>query len=176
VSGGSNGRFAQTFVETSPNSWAEADLTGLAAGQRVSLDEAAGDKKGPIGIAAAVSADAPEQPAADGAGNSGQSGGGSENKGGAAETPKRQTRVVVFGDSDFAANAALGVSGNRDLFLNTVNWLAQQENLISIRPREAEDRRVTLTAERQRLTFYLSVLIIPGLVIAAGIATWWRRR
>lgn len=168
VSGGSNGRFAQTFVETSPNSWAEADLAGLAAGQRVSLDEAAGDKKGPIGIAAAVSADAPEQPAANG---------GEKGAGGAAEAPpKRQTRVVVFGDSDFAANAALGVSGNRDLFLNTVNWLAQQENLISIRPREAEDRRVTLTAERQRLTFYLSVLIIPGLVIAAGIATWWRRR
>lgn len=176
VSGGSNGRFAQTFVETSPNSWAEADLEGLAKGQRVSLDEAAGDKKGPIGIAAAVSADAPEQPAANGGGSE-ASNSGSGNKESAAETPpKRQTRVVAFGDSDFAANAALGVSGNRDLFLNTVNWLAQQENLISIRPREAEDRRVTLTAERQRLTFYLSVLIIPGLVIAAGVFTWWRRR
>ena len=44
-----------------------------------------------------------------------------------------ETRVVAFGDSDFASNGALGVPGNRDLFLNTVNWLAQQENLIAIR-------------------------------------------
>ena len=49
--------------------------------------------------------------------------------------------MVVIGDSDFAANSVLGVQGNRDLFLNTVNWLAQQENLIAIRPREPEDRR-----------------------------------
>src|SRR5262249_28182954 len=93
-----------------------------------------------------------------------------------ANKPKAQTRVAVIGDSDFAANGALGVSGNKDLFLNAVNWLAQQENLIAIRPREAEDRRVTLTAERQRSTFYTPVLAIPLLFIAAGIVTWWRRR
>ena len=48
-------------------------------------------------------------------------------------------------------NAALGVQGNRDFFLNTVNWLAQQENLIAIRPREPDDRRLTLTADQQQL-------------------------
>ena len=47
---------------------------------------------------------------------------------------KAETRVVAIGDSDFASNAALGVQGNRNLFLNTINWLVQQENLISIRP------------------------------------------
>ena len=51
-----------------------------------------------------------------------------------AET-EAETRVVVFGDSDFAANSGLGRQGNRDLFLNTVGWLSQQENLISIRPK-----------------------------------------
>jgi ABC-type uncharacterized transport system involved in gliding motility auxiliary subunit len=171
VSGGSSGRFAQPFVETSSESWAESDLKALAAGTRVGFDENAGDKRGPISIAAAVSADAPEQgsttprpePAADG-------------KPAAADAPKRQARVAVFGDSDFAANGALGIPGNRDLFLNAVNWLAQQENLIAIRPREAEDRRVTLTAESQRFTFYLTVLIVPALVIGAGVFTWWRRR
>ena len=55
----------------------------------------------------------------------------------------------MFGDSDFAANALLGIQGNRDLFMNTVGWLSQQENLISIRPKEADDRRLTLTATQQ---------------------------
>jgi ABC-type uncharacterized transport system involved in gliding motility auxiliary subunit len=171
ATGETSGRFAQTFVETSAQSWAEADLGALGTGREVALDEAAGDLPGPVSIAAAVSTDAPEAasppeatpasaPAADG-----------------GETPQKpQTRVAVIGDSDFVGNGFLGISGNRDLFLNTVNWLAQQENLIAIRPREAEDRRVTLTAERQRFTFYLSVLGIPLLVIAAGIGAWWRRR
>ena len=55
----------------------------------------------------------------------------------------------MFGDSDFAANACLGIQGNRDLFMNTVGWLSQQENLISIRPKEADDRRMTMTATQQ---------------------------
>ena len=96
---------------------------------------------------------------------------------GAAAQPKAQpVRIVVFGDSDFVANGYLGIPGNKDLFLNSVNWLAQQENLISIRPREPESRGVTLTAERARLVFYLSILIIPGLILALGVQTWWRRR
>jgi ABC-type uncharacterized transport system involved in gliding motility auxiliary subunit len=167
AAGGASGRIAQSFIETSSQSWAETDLKALASGSRVALDEAAGDKPGPISIAAAVSADAPESAA--------QAPDASAE--GADGTPARpQTRVAVIGDSDFAANGFLGVSGNQDLFLNTVNWLAQQENLIAIRPRDAEDRRVTLTAERQRFTFYISVLGLPLLVLGAGILTWWRRR
>lgn len=174
VAGGASGRVAQTFVETGEQSWAESDLKALGAGARVALDENAGDKRGPISIAAAVSADAPEQPPAAAATEPAKDEASPATA--PAEAPKRQSRVAVFGDSDFAANGVLGISGNRDLFLNTVNWLAQQENLIAIRPREAEDRRVTLTAERQRFTFYLSVLAIPALIIFAGVATWWRRR
>ena len=64
----------------------------------------------------------------------------------ADQGPKPETRVAAIGDSDFAANAYLGIEGNRDLFMNTVNWLSQQEGLIAIRPREAADRRITLTA------------------------------
>jgi len=82
----------------------------------------------------------------------------------------------VLGDSDFVGNSALGISGNRDFFLNTVNWLAQQENLIAIRARDPEDRRVTMTAAQQVNVFYVTVLLIPCAVIAAGIYTWWRRR
>jgi ABC-type uncharacterized transport system involved in gliding motility auxiliary subunit len=70
----------------------------------------------------------------------------------------------------------LGVQGNSDLFLNTVNWLAEQENLIAIRPKEAADRRLTMTAGQQDLVFWLSVVVIPMAVFATGIYGWWRRR
>ena len=81
-----------------------------------------------------------------------------------------------MGDSDFAANLAIGVQGNRDLFMNAINWLAQQENLIAVRPRQPEDHRLTLTADHQNSIMILSIFIIPGLVFAAGVYTWWRRR
>ena len=87
-----------------------------------------------------------------------------------------ETRLVVIGDSDFATNGVVGIQGNRDMFLNTVNWLAQQENLISIRAREPEDRRLTLTADQQRRLYWLSLLLVPGFVLGTGVYTWWRRR
>ncbi len=87
-----------------------------------------------------------------------------------------ETRLVVIGDSDFATNGVVGIQGNRDMFLNTVNWLAQQENLISIRAREPEDRRLTLTAGQQRRLNWLALLLVPGFVIGTGVYTWWRRR
>jgi len=57
-----------------------------------------------------------------------------------------------------------------------VGWLAQQENLISIRPREAADRRVTLTASQITGVMALSIFLIPGAVFGAGVYSWWRRR
>ena len=59
-------------------------------------------------------------------------------------------RIMVVGDSDFASNAAAGIQGNADLFVNMNNWLTQQEDLISIHPRDAGDRRITMTADQQR--------------------------
>src|SRR5213078_4061647 len=57
----------------------------------------------------------------------------------------KKTRLVVFGDSDFASNGFFGLQGNGNLFLNTVSWLAQDENFISIRPKSPDDRRITMT-------------------------------
>jgi ABC-type uncharacterized transport system involved in gliding motility auxiliary subunit len=92
------------------------------------------------------------------------------------DTPKPEARVVVFGDSDFAANATLQIQGNRDLFLNTIGWLSQQENLISIRPKEADDRRLTMTSAVQTNIMWLALLVIPAAIFTTGIYTWWRRR
>ena len=94
----------------------------------------------------------------------------------AADAPRPETRVAVVGDSDFASNGVLGIQGNRDLFMNIVGWLSQQENLIAIRPKEAADRRITLTAAQQSNIIWLSLLIIPGLVFGTGVYSWWRRR
>jgi len=163
VAGGANGRTAQSLVETSRNSWAETDLKALASGQPAKPDDA--DKKGPIVIGAAVSGPATESAAKP------------EQKGGDTQTDKKpETRVAAFGDSDFASNAVLGVQGNRDLFLNTVNWLAQQENLIAIRARDPEDRRITLTEGGQSLLRLVALIVLPGLIFLAGVQTWWRRR
>ena len=169
VPGGIDGRTAQTFVETGARSWAETDISRLTTAGEVELDEESGDKPGPVPIAAAVSVAAavPDVETTDPAETA-------ENPD--APEPTAESRVAAIGDSDFAANYALGIQGNRDLFLNSVNWLAQQENLIAIRAREPEDRRITLTADQQRRVLWMSLVIIPGLVIGTGIYTWWQRR
>jgi ABC-type uncharacterized transport system involved in gliding motility auxiliary subunit len=158
VSGGVDGRVAQAIVETSQNSWAETDLKALSTTGEARQEEDKGDKAGPISLAAAVTAPAPEAPAP----VEGQA--------------KPEARVVVFGDSDFASNVALNVQGNRDFFLNAVNWLAQQEDMIAIRAKEPSDRRVTMTADQQQRVYWLALFIIPGLIILAGMQSWWRRR
>jgi ABC-type uncharacterized transport system involved in gliding motility auxiliary subunit len=85
--------------------------------------------------------------------------------------------VAVVGDSDFVANNYIGITrGNPNLFMNTINWLAQQETLISVRPREAEDRRITMTSTQQRNMAWLSLLLVPGVVFGIGVYNWWRRR
>jgi ABC-type uncharacterized transport system involved in gliding motility auxiliary subunit len=157
VAGGVGGHLAQPFVETSAKSWAESDLKTALGGGKIAFDEKQGDKPGPISIAAAASAPvaAPADKTADEA--------------------KPESRVVVFGDSDFASNLALGAGGNKDLFMNAVSWLAQQENLIAIRPREAGDQRLTMTALQVRGVWML-VCFVPLFVLGSGVYAWWRRR
>ncbi|MDP2391020.1 MAG: Gldg family protein [Acidobacteriota bacterium] len=169
IEGGANGRIAQPLVNTSTQSWAEADLASLSGtgGAQVAFDEGKGDRMGPITLGAAVSAPATAAPAAP-AGNGTPASPDAERK--------PESRVVGIGDSDFAANFGLGIQGNRDFFMNAVNWLAQSENLIAIRPREPADRRLTLTADQQQRIMLLCLFVIPGIVFASGVYTWWRRR
>ena len=73
--------------------------------------------------------------------------------------PSRRCGSSCIGDSDFASNAAVGIQGNSDLFVNINNWLTQQEDLISIHPRDEDDRRISLTADQQRRIAWMSLLL-----------------
>jgi ABC-type uncharacterized transport system involved in gliding motility auxiliary subunit len=85
-------------------------------------------------------------------------------------------RFVVTGSSAWVSNSFLRLGGNRDLFLNMMNWLSADEDLISIRPKEPEDRRLSLTGAQMNLILYSSVVFVPLLIMIAGTMVWWQRR
>ncbi len=89
---------------------------------------------------------------------------------------KNEGRFVVVGSSGWVANNMLHFNGNRDLALNMINWLSSDEDLISIRPKEPEDRRLSLTRQQMSRIFYTSVVGLPLIILLAGISVWWRRR
>jgi ABC-type uncharacterized transport system involved in gliding motility auxiliary subunit len=162
------GVFAQDLVKTSPASWAETDLTLKAP---VQFDEGK-DKKGPISLAAVatVTVSAGPSPSPSPSVAPGASPSPDE------AAPKKEGRLAVFGDSDFATNTLLSFQGNRDLFLNSVAWLAQDADLISIRPKEPDDQRLVLTRNQQQNMLVLALLLIPGTFIVMGVREWWSRR
>lgn len=86
------------------------------------------------------------------------------------------SRVIVVGDSDFATNSFFHIMGNGKLFLNAVNYLAAQENLIGFSPRTYDQPRVNLTNTQMKGTVFLSVILIPALLALIGTAVWWRQR
>lgn len=87
-----------------------------------------------------------------------------------------QGRFVVVGSSGWAANSFIRFNGNRDLALNAMNWLSSDEDLISIRPKEEDDRRITMTRAQMNWVRTTSQFLIPLAVIFAGVSVWWRRR
>jgi ABC-type uncharacterized transport system involved in gliding motility auxiliary subunit len=89
---------------------------------------------------------------------------------------RKEARIVVSGDSDFATNSFYHVLGNGALFLNAVNFLASRENLIGLEPRTYDLPYVSMTNTQMKGTFILSIILIPLLMAAVGVAVWWRRR
>ena len=87
-----------------------------------------------------------------------------------------QGRFVVVGSSSWVANRFFNFNGNSDLALNTINWLASDEDLISIRPKQQEDRRITLTGSQLSWVRAVSQFLLPGIVVAVWIGVWWKRR
>lgn len=86
-----------------------------------------------------------------------------------------KSAIAIFGDSDFATNAYINQQGNGNLFLNMINYLAEEEDLISIRPKQIDDRRLTMTQANVTTVFYLVVIAIPLLVVITGVSVFFRR-
>jgi ABC-type uncharacterized transport system involved in gliding motility auxiliary subunit len=87
-----------------------------------------------------------------------------------------QGRFVVYGSVGWLQNRFLGFNGNDDLAMNTVNWLASDEDLISIRPKKEDDRRITMSVSQMRMVMYVSQIFLPLIVIVGGVGVWARRR
>ena len=143
---------AQGLARTSSESWAETNQDQIRTGQ-VKPDP--GEQRGPLTIAAVATIDAKDLPA--------------DRKGAKA-------RIVLVGDSDFAANEFVNLSGNRDFFLNTLSWLAEEENLIAVRPKESRTAPVFLTAAQGQVAFLVPVVLIPLAVMIGGVVAVARRR
>jgi ABC-type uncharacterized transport system involved in gliding motility auxiliary subunit len=143
---------AQVLAKSGPGSWGETTRSELDSG---AVAQDAKDRPGPVPLAAVATADASKSPE------------GKENV---------KARIVVFGTANLAANQFLNVQGNRDLFLNTVSWLAEEEELIAIRPKDLRQTPVFLTATQGRLIFWIPVVALPAVIMLCGISVVIRRR
>jgi ABC-type uncharacterized transport system involved in gliding motility auxiliary subunit len=151
------------LLKTGANSWAESNLD---LGTKVQFDQGK-DTKGPVSVAVIATKNL-EEPSREKTQNP-------EKLQEQTKSPLKATLLVV-GDSDFANNRYTSFSGNGDFFLNTISWLAEEENLISIRPKERKSTPIQMTQSRGNMIFILGVLVFPGLIATIGIRSWWRRR
>lgn len=135
-----------SLITTSQQSWGETDLASLQSNQQIGFDQGT-DKPGPVTLAAS------------------------------GENATTKARVVVFGNSVFATDKGFDAYANGDIFVNSVDWAAQQGNLINITPHTAITRTFNAPTQLQFIIILLgSVIVIPGLVVAAGISSWLARR
>jgi ABC-type uncharacterized transport system involved in gliding motility auxiliary subunit len=148
------------LAKTSSRSWGESDTT-----LKEPIEFSDRDARGPINLAAAITLPAAAAaPAADPTAPTPDPGG------------KKEGTLIAVGDSGFGSNSLLTFQANQDLFMNMIAWLAQDSDLISIRPKDPDVHRLDLTVSEQRNFQIFSLLILPGFFIVWGIVNWWRRR
>jgi ABC-type uncharacterized transport system involved in gliding motility auxiliary subunit len=168
---------AQTavLVMTGDQSWADGDITSGA----VSYGDP-DDVAGPIAIAMAVKLDVaglhPELESAIATPKPGDARTEQAVLDAAGATSSTEARLVIFGDSDFANNRNFPDMGNGNLFLNSIAWLAQDEDLIAVRPKDPDLRAVSITKAQISALSIVSLGLVPGLVAALGAIITLRRR
>jgi gliding motility-associatede transport system auxiliary component len=160
------GMQATQLVETGAEGWGETNLADLG---HVAKD--ARDVAGPVPLGVAV-AGAEDKPAAPGDG---------DEPGVAPAAAKKAKpggmRLVVFGDSDFAANQLLDANGgNAVLVSNVFNWLVARDTMLGIPPKKTETVHLSLTSGELRSVYLLSLAVLPGLGVLAGVLIYFRRR
>jgi len=136
------------LVKTSEQSWGAVDLETIVKAMNMGRlpGPTAQDSKGPLTIAAAAS------------------------------NSQTKARLVVFGTSYPATNQFSRWPGNFDLMLNSINWLAEQEAQITIRPKPFTTRELVPSHLMTIQVFGISVFLLPLAVLAVGAIVWWRRR
>jgi ABC-type uncharacterized transport system involved in gliding motility auxiliary subunit len=139
------------LAKTGDSSWAETNLTNIFEKQVAAFTKS--DTRGPITVAAAVTANLKQMGMGEG-----------------------EARLVVFGDTKFADNHYINNFFNRDFIMNSVDWLAGEANAITIRPRTLRASRFDLTIGEFDVVFVLSVLLLPEVLLILGMAVWWERR
>ncbi|MCL2877954.1 MAG: GldG family protein, partial [Acidobacteria bacterium] len=140
----------QPLFYSSENSWGETNLNSASA-----VYDPGEDLDGPLSLAVAVSRKTLEI---------------------SDEKPAPTARMVVTGTSNFAIDAYFPVQGNGNLFLNMINWLAQDEDLISIRPKPVDDRRIILSQGQLAMIRIFTIFLLPAAAVVIGIVVVVRRR
>jgi ABC-type uncharacterized transport system involved in gliding motility auxiliary subunit len=156
---------ADILAKTSPNSWSERQLEE----KQVKFDKDK-DEEGPISIAAVVTVEPKDEPKEEKMPEEG------EKETEEAEEIKKEGRLAVFGDSDFATDRYFNFSGNGNFFLNTVNWLTEEADLISIQPKTSSPRTIHMTTTQGKILLLVSLIILPLVVLVTGISVWVRRK
>lgn len=166
-----SGVSVQVLGRTSTGSWAETDKAALDRGE-ARFDEGK-DRQGPVpvGAVATIEVTTDDRRRTTEAAKTGKE--GKEEP--TARKPMRGS-IVAYGTSAFVQNNYVNLSGNRDLFLNSVSWLAEEEELIAIRPREAKFTPLVLTANQARIAFWLTVVLPPLAIIGTWVSVALRRR
>ena len=165
------------LASTSENSWGETKITSLVVKTPTFDPE---DLSGPVPVAVAMLKKLPEmkpgmQEVYSGAG--GQAPSQEELQKIKLEQSQRRAQLVVFGDSRFASNAYFRYGGNRDLFLNALNWLIGDERLVSIRAKDPEDQTIYVTKRQTKRMALIIQYLFPSVVLLLGAWVWlWRRR
>ncbi len=162
----------QTIAMTGARSWAETTLPGSPdeAMEYVPVLDPESDEPGPVSIAVAITAVPRALPRRDMATLTPQE---------MAMRPEEhelKTRIVVVGNSSFASNAYIMLPGNGDLALNILNWLAQEEDLLAIRPKSSDTRLVQISLSQMRDIFIFTGILSPIGILILGVVVWWRRK
>lgn len=154
------GERVQELFSSSPNSYAANDLKSLEGEIDLSRLE-----RGPFLLAAAGTLSSQPSETAEG---------GSDTQG--TESAPKAGRFVVVGTSKWATNGSVGRYENRNLLVNMINWLAADEELISIPPKAESEATIVLSPVQLRVVNLSAIFGIPLLVVAVGVLVWLRRR
>ncbi len=87
----------------------------------------------------------------------------------------REQHVVVIGNGHFLANSYLGNGSNLDFGINLINWLVEDENLITIQPRATLDSNLTMSKFALTVIVSVFLIILPLFFLVCGITVWWQR-